>query len=532
VAVTIQIQRSESGLGDAAFADLAEIPDDSPWQHVDDTAEPGHFYVYRARRFDDSTGLASPWTEITPAAMARALHPNCETAMNMTDTCDVLTGSDESLYWGLEPHEGLPVRPEWLLALVDAKVNRDHKRLFSRRKRGAHTLRRAVIAGQVVYTADFEVEVTPEATSQMLLTALAHSAETLSTPTRYKHSFKNGKTCYSGTFIHRFGTEYRVLAGAKIQKFSIAPDLDSEDVLTMTFTVMCTAVWIIKAADVPTVATILGLASAVEDTGENYGAHHAAVYLDDEIGEVRGQFTVAFERDMARYKVYDATRGARGHFSKSGDPSAQLTSFYGNDPSLARVYREFGHEEDPEAGFGLGSKVVTVPLRVLFSPPANAATFVNELEVLFPDADVTCNEAAGERNEVLQQMQATPLDKAGNAEGTDFVLRLTNSISGTALVAPNALIPPADLPLTEAFTLAYGQAQAGATTTSIAAGASAVQPHLARGNDAYNGRRMEFVTGTLRGESQIITDYVGSTGAFTTEAFSQAPATGDAFVVL
>lgn len=534
MAVSIEIQRSEGGLGDAAFAAVATIPDPSPtpWQYEDDSVQPGRLYIYRARRVDGETGLSSPWSDVTPASIARALFPNCEVAaMTMIDTCDVLTGSDEALYWGLEPFEGIPVKPEWMLPMVDAQVSRQHQRRYSNRKRGAHTLRRFVRAGRAVYEADFDIEVTPEAFAHLLLTALAHSSEVPSGVTRTRHSFKNAKTCHSGTFIHKVGDIYYVLAGCKIGSIAIEPDLEGDSVLTASLTVMATALWVLKKADIPTVEIKLGLASAAEDLLDNYTPEDAAVYLAEEIGEVR-TCSFNFARDMARYKVYDGTRGAKGHYSKSGDPSASMSAYFGNDPSLRRLWEDFGHEADPAAGFGLGDEVITVPARTLFTPPENGDGFVNELEVLYPAADISANESSSGRNEVVQNMTLVAIDEAGNGEGTDFVLKLTNSITGADLVTPNALIAPADVPLTRAFTLAYGQATGAPTTTSVVAGNAATNPHLVRTDDVYNGRKMRFVTGALAGEERAITDYVATTGTFTVAAFGSAPAAGDVFVIL
>lgn len=48
-------------------------------------------------------------------------------------------------------------------------------------------------------------------------------------------------------------------------------------------------------------------------------------------------------------------------------------------------------------------------------------------------------------------------------------------------------------------------------------------------DDHFIGRPVTFTSGNLRNQQTVITDYVGSTGVFTVEALTEAPASGDAF---
>ena len=50
-------------------------------------------------------------------------------------------------------------------------------------------------------------------------------------------------------------------------------------------------------------------------------------------------------------------------------------------------------------------------------------------------------------------------------------------------------------------------------------------------DDHYNGRILTFVTGAVAGQSTDITDYNGTTNELTVTALTNAPSSGDAFVI-
>ena len=76
--------------------------------------------------------------------------------------------------------------------------------------------------------------------------------------------------------------------------------------------------------------------------------------------------------------------------------------------------------------------------------------------------------------------------------------------------------------------VASGFVASGTPTTTAFVGDNA----LSDVDDTYNGLYVRWETGALAGEAQAVTDYVGNTRTFTTNAFSAAPAVGDLFEVL
>ncbi len=69
------------------------------------------------------------------------------------------------------------------------------------------------------------------------------------------------------------------------------------------------------------------------------------------------------------------------------------------------------------------------------------------------------------------------------------------------------------------------------TTSASGANTQVFSTEASSVDDTYNGLTLTFLSGTLSGESQTISDYVGSTGEFTTAAFSGNAASGDTFKV-
>ncbi|MBK9054945.1 MAG: hypothetical protein IPL78_29805 [Chloroflexi bacterium] len=51
-------------------------------------------------------------------------------------------------------------------------------------------------------------------------------------------------------------------------------------------------------------------------------------------------------------------------------------------------------------------------------------------------------------------------------------------------------------------------------------------------NDHYNGRIVVFITGDLAGQATDITDYDGSTKMLTMTALTEAPISGNRFVIV
>ena len=65
------------------------------------------------------------------------------------------------------------------------------------------------------------------------------------------------------------------------------------------------------------------------------------------------------------------------------------------------------------------------------------------------------------------------------------------------------------------------------TTTFSGSGST-----LSTVDDQYNNSYIKFTSGDNAGESKKITNYVGSTKTFTTEAFTNIPQDDDVFVIL
>ena len=70
-----------------------------------------------------------------------------------------------------------------------------------------------------------------------------------------------------------------------------------------------------------------------------------------------------------------------------------------------------------------------------------------------------------------------------------------------------------------------------ATSSTVFASTDIVQPVSDYTPEYFTDMKLKFTSGALNGEEQVISAFVEATGAFTTAAFTAAPAVGDAFYV-
>ena len=88
-----------------------------------------------------------------------------------------------------------------------------------------------------------------------------------------------------------------------------------------------------------------------------------------------------------------------------------------------------------------------------------------------------------------------------------------------------------DVPVVQeqgAAVMQIGTCAAGCTTTAIKADAGT----LSSTDDQYNGRKLIFTSGAMKGQGKSISDYNGSGKTFTVEATSLTAADGDGFIVV
>lgn len=525
----IYIEVSTSGLSDASFSPLTDYDDTGGSTTFDHSpATPGQLYIYRARRYDTSSGLYSAWAYAYARAIYQLRNPS-----TMLDALEVWTGSDERLGVIIEAFEGIPTKVAWLAELSSGEINRDLQRGYSNTKRKGLTMRKKVVKNSFRYAGSYVLEITPEAAFPRMLMATMYyeGATSLTTPTRYVHRWSNKEGVKTLTMIHQKGTVYKIYPGCKVNSLAISPELGTDGVAMATFGIEALDEIVMPAWTVTSVDTLTGMSTSAADPLQPYSPEDfVAIFAGVDGHDIRSyQFNYA--KPLGAYQGYGGTHGAKGHVERSGDPTLQTSAVFSRSALLA-VLRDMGYNAEPAGAFSSLDQVYTVPFNFVASPPNNAAGFANTLGIYVEQADVKItSETASGRDEIILSMDVMPLDLIGNSSGTDCYIELTNGITQAQMSAAGTAFAPTDIPVGRSFRYEFGVTQASATTTVISAGAA--NPHLSVTDNIYNGRRIRFVTGTLTGQDRFVTAYTGSTKTFTVgTAFSSSPATNDLFVVL
>lgn len=530
MALTIELQVSETGVAEAAFSPLTILPDTGSGFTYDHTpVTPGRLYIYRARRHDDTKSGACAYSDWT-LYFVRAPYPNRSKRMNAED---VRTGAESAVYFGLERFQGIPHKVQDIGAYLSGDIGHELTRVFSRQLRNAPTMRRKVVAGRVTFEGELEVEVSPEGFfPRMLCATMPVTTDNLSTPTRYLHTWKNAFGAVSGTLVIKKGASYFVYPGCRVTGLEISPDAESDNALMAKFTLVALDKLVFTVARHPTLLADLGIASAAEDALDIYSHQSATGYIEEVEAGVRTS-TWNFSKNLGKRKVQDGKRGISGTFERLAETSGSASLYYEDDINLER---DFGVDA-PTTGYGPGEVVLTAPVEVVFTPPENASGFSNELTMKFPQADIKTSQGTESAEEIPESLTFAPIDAIGESDGTDFLLTLVNEQSNADLTTPAD--PFVGTTTWDAMTAAskskkyeYGKASGTPTTTVIAMAANL---YLSATNDIYVGRTLKCIksAGAALGQERTITDYVGSSRTFTVSAvFGAAPAAGDIFVII
>lgn len=123
----------------------------------------------------------------------------------------------------------------------------------------------------------------------------------------------------------------------------------------------------------------------------------------------------------------------------------------------------------------------------------------------------------------LLQVDATQID--GHATSA-IVTGADNDMLRTDVIAIDGETGSAENLAAAALGIEVVTVGTGSTVTSIKTTATEAT------NDHYNGRTALFISGALKGQAASISDYDGSTKSFTVSALTEAPTSGNKFVVV
>lgn len=434
---------------------------------------------------------------------------------------DPVTGSRTELYVGIEPCEGLPTKAQFLVPYRSGGFEGNYARLTGKQLRNATTMNRKIVRGRVEITGKFEVEFTPEgAFARLLLALFPATTETLSTPTRYKHTFKNLRGAVTLTIIHRVGDDYYVYPGSSVESFSCGVAKDQEDVLIAQFSFKALDELVYPLDTVPTVATLLGTSGAAEDTLPPYSPVDGTGTIGS-FGRAAKTMNFQVSKNLGAKDFLSGKAGTDRHFERRNEIEVSASVFYEGDELAANTMGQ----TSLSSYYGAGSSITPVTSRLDFSPANNAGGFSNWLSFVVPKGDIRATHPVDGPDEVMEAVQIVPIDDPAESSGTDFYIELINSITNANLVAVGTPIESVPNNTTRAYS--YGVVKTGASTTAFATDSA----QLSSTDDAYNGKTVKFLTGALAGTTRTVSDYVGSTKSFTVSALGSAPVAGVAFEI-
>lgn len=531
MALTIFVEVSDGGMSDDDFAPLTSYADTGATVNYDHApVTPGLLYIYRARRFDSVTGLYSTWAY----AIARASHQQRTAMSGFERVNDVATDSQMAAYWAPEIVDGLVSKALYRFNLV-AYTPPDNitTRKYSRQKANTTTRRRNAMKGKMNYSHSMTVEVTPEGAFPVALGSALYieSTTSLTTPTRYRtrYSNKSLRSCPSGTLYIVIDNLIHVYPGTRLTTLGFSPDFDGSDVAIATMGIGSAGYIGFDTNVTAGILSSLGISTASADTIGAYNPMNGVVTLNGIAGAGTGDFSVNWAFTLEEVKKRDGTFGPKAFVPIFADPTLSANAIWDPDAALM-YYASLGYSSAPAAPFGPRQTMVTSAFSLTFTPPNNQAGYSNIFGWYYTDSDFNVQIQTPDNALVKVAINAMPLDRPGNAAGTDGYIEITNSYSGPTLATYGVPVDPSLFGLFDDREYNYGKATGVPTTTSISIGGANL--HLSTVDGAYVGHRLMVLSGAKAGEIQQITAYTGATQTFTTAAFSGAIATNDYVGVL
>ncbi len=525
-------------VADGAFAALgAPAPDTGGGATLDNTqsgtppVQPGVLYAYRARRYDDATGLYSPYSEV---AFARA--PLFFKENSMEGILDsVIVGGQSEIGIGLEAYEGFAVKAQKKLEYRSGGPKRTINTLFAKPLVNRPTMRRKSAPGTVMFEGQMVVEVTPEGGWLLLLAAFL-SDVVAGAVVPFTHTFANKFGAKSVTLYQKEGNVLKVYPGCRVQSIQFN-NLAAEptDIVTANVNVLALNEVVYDLSVDPGAYARCGMDTAGLDPLPPYSGVEMVSFIANVAGTVR-TFTLSITKEMGKKKTATGKRGYSAHFETKTEIAASAEVYFENISDLLRDYGQPAPSAAP-VGNTVAMATINAPFSLIFAPPNNASGFSNTFSIVAPSAIYSVNEDVKDEKEIVQTLTFQTVDDPASGAGTDFYLAFVNSVSQAGLFTPAAPVPNFPSSAVHNYFCAAVNAAPAPTTTVFTTDTVNTASLAASNNYAiYLAKSVLFLSGANVGLSRPITAYTAPTGGvgaqFTVAtAFPSAPGTGDIFTV-
>lgn len=531
MALTIELFRSAGGIAPGNFTLLDTISDTGgTLTYTDNDVLPGALYIYRARRRDDSQTGDCQYSDWSALVLLRV--PFTEVKSMRCD--DKPTTGGESAWYisGPEWCYGIPSKMLWKVPTLSGAMPGQFTRVSSTELSNRRSRRRNQVAGMAMFEGTLDVVVKPEgAFPRLMIAKLPFTTADLTSPTRHTHTWKNGYGSKSVTMVQKIGDLYLLYPGVRAGSFDMGVTDEQDSAISARFALTALDMIAFRKADVPTIETILGIDTASETTLDHYSAVMGLGTVGSNVGDVKS-LTFNYNANLGRLKGLNGKRGMQRYYERRGDATGS-GEFDFSDDDTERFWRNMGLSANPAGGFAAGDTISTLPVSLVFNPPNNGSSYSNILGIYYPNADIETTFSVNDENEIPEALTFFPVDKIGDASGTDYYVTLVNGESSTDLL--NSGTPIDSLPVPNRVReYRYGTVKGSSPTPSTTVFAS-ISTHLSAVDDYYNGRTIKFfgnVTSALAGIEKVVSDYAGSTRTITVSvALGTAPAAGDLFEI-
>ncbi len=330
------------------------------------------------------------------------------------------------------------------------------------------------------------------------------------------------------TVTDQVGTNVQVFSGCRLDTLNFTSDKEATEPFraSMEFRALCYAMY---PGNTNTDLSLTGI-NAVSYENSKYGpTDWAASFGGVQSPDCR---TVTFNanRNLQEIAVGNYLTGASAHVSDGTSVTLTVGLYW---RSLAELKQYLGVTDQTLTMFGQTKLIVRKEFRWTFRPPMLPNGFQHVFELVCPDCSMGSNPLpAQESGPFMQELTFIPRQDLASANFVDHYFLYTTTENPALWATPQPEIPVYPAQSMYPHNCVPGIATAGGNATTFASTANAYLA-LAVTDNTYNGLTLQFTTGTLAGQRQVITGYVASSRTFTVgTAFTAAPSAGDNFIVI
>jgi len=338
-------------------------------------------------------------------------------------------GADSELGIGLQDPtaaDTAAVEAAFKVLYTGGGIETDRSILYSRGFRGRPGRRQKATTGLARFSGPFTFEPTPEGALPRVLCSIFGEQATVDgeDDAPNAHEWKSGFRRIPATLVQKKGPFYYVYPGAYGRSLTLGASKTQDTVIeaSVEFNALNDESYATAAA--------VGMDTAVSDVLDPFSPVEAVVNIGGQVTTDATDFRVNLGFTENPKDVFDGNLGARSYWRGESDHNAEMTMYFSSEAERKRL---FGLGSGQAAPYGMIKTILPVAVFVEFPSGASA------LRVTFPQAVFrTVTQPIEGPDAIMQRVRIEPLDS--DADGTDVIVRLTNTEAGTDIIAPSVAI--------------------------------------------------------------------------------------------